>query len=138
MKFKYTIEPFVVSSTSVVTVVQSILRSMNMQFDKKAKYDPKHIISQRKVASRLGTYEHQEDEELAAKANHSYTEKDAEMSNSGQEEDKGLEAQTIIYPITRIPTPFKDERSLKRPIKEVTNMEVDTTTKNPRVSNQGK
>ena len=28
MKFRYTIEPFVVSSTSVVAVVQNILRSM--------------------------------------------------------------------------------------------------------------
>ena len=72
MKFKYRIEPFVVSSTSAIIVVQSILRSMNFHFDKKAKYDPKHIISQRKVASRLGKYEHQEDEELVAKANHNY------------------------------------------------------------------
>ena len=62
---------------------------MNFQSDKKDKYDPKHIISQRKLASRLGTYDHIEDEELAAKANHSYTEHDAEMSSSGQKEDKG-------------------------------------------------
>ena len=47
---------------------------MNFQSDKKAKYDPKHIISERKLASRLATYEHIEDEELAAKTNHSYTE----------------------------------------------------------------
>ena len=44
----------------------------------------------------------------------------------------------MIDPITRIPTPFKDERSLKRPITEVTNMEVDTTAKKPNVSIQGK
>ena len=73
MKFKYTIEPFVVNSTVALTIVRSILKSMNFQVDKKAKYDPKHIISQRKLSSRLGTYEHIEDEELAAKANHSYT-----------------------------------------------------------------
>lgn len=72
---------------------------------------------------------------MAAKANHSYTEQDAEVSNSGQEEDKGSEAQTMIDPITGIHTPFKDERSLKRSIIEVTNMKVDTTAKNPRVSN---
>ena len=58
MKFKYTIEPFVVNSTIALTIAQSILKSMNFQVDKKAKYDPKHIISQRKLASRLGTYEH--------------------------------------------------------------------------------
>jgi len=73
MKFRYTIEPFVVSSTSVVTIVQNILRSMNFQFDKKTKYDPKHVISQRKVVLKIGAYEHQEDEEFAAKANQSYT-----------------------------------------------------------------
>ena len=89
IKFRYTIEPFVVSSTSIVTIFQSIFRSMNFQSDKKAKYDPKHIIYQRQLASRLGTYEHQEDEELAARSNHSYTDQDAEMPNNGQEEDKG-------------------------------------------------
>ena len=70
MKFRYTI----VSSTSVVTIVQNILRSMNFQFDKKTKYDPKHVISQRKAILKIGAYEHQEDEELEAKSNHSYIE----------------------------------------------------------------
>ena len=89
MKFKYTIDPFVVNSTVALTVVQSILKSMNFQVDKSFKYDPKHIISQRKLASRLGTYEHTKDEELAIKANHSYIGHDVEMSSNGQEEDKG-------------------------------------------------
>ena len=40
--------------------------------------------------------------------------------------------------IIGIPTPFKDERSLKRLITKVTNMEVDTIVKKPRVSSQGK
>ena len=44
----------------------------------------------------------------------------------------------MIDPITGIPTPFKDEKSLKRLITEVTNMEVDTTAKKPRLSSQGK
>ena len=60
------------------------------------------------------------------------------MPSSGQEEDKGSEAQTMIDTITGIPTRFKDEKSLKRPVTEVTNMEVDATAKNPRVSNQGR
>ena len=72
MKFKYTIEPFVVDSTATLTIVQNILKSMNLQVDKKDNYDPKHIISQRKTISRLGTYEHVEDEVLALIANHSY------------------------------------------------------------------
>ena len=44
----------------------------------------------------------------------------------------------MVDPITGILTPFKGERSLKRPIIEVINMEIDTTAKKPRVSSQGK
>lgn len=60
------------------------------------------------------------------------------MSSNGQEEEKGSEAQIMVDPITRILTPFKAEISLKRPITKVTHMEIDTTTKNLRVSSQGK
>jgi len=136
MNFKYTIEPFVVNSTFVVTFFQSILKSMNFQSDKKVKYDPKHIISQRKLAPRLGTCENIEDVE--AKANHSYTGRDAEMSSSGKKEDKGSKERTMIDTITGTLTPFKGERSLKRPITEITNIEVDTTVKKERVFTQGK
>ena len=138
MKFKYTIEPFVVNSTVALTLVQNILKSMNFQVDKRAKYDPKHIISQRKVASKLGTYEHIEDEELALKANHSYIEQDDDMSSNEQYKDKELEAHVMVDPITGINTPFKGERSLKRPVTEVTDMEIDNVAKKPRVSSQGK
>jgi len=44
----------------------------------------------------------------------------------------------MIDPITRIPTPFKDEIYLKRPITKVTNMEVDVIAKKPIISNQGR
>ena len=74
MKFKNTIEPFVVSSTSDLSIVQTILRSMDFQLDKKTKYDPKHVTFERKACCKISNYEHQEDEELAAKANHSYVE----------------------------------------------------------------
>ena len=66
------------------------MKSMNFQVDKKLNYDPKHIISQRKTTSRLGTYEHVENEVLALIPNHSYIEQDVNvnMSNNEQEEDK--------------------------------------------------
>ena len=123
-----------VNSTAALTVVQNILKIMNFQVDKKANYDPKHIISQRKTTSRLGTYEHIEDEELALKSNHSYIEQDVDMSDNEQEEDKGSKAQVMVDPITGTITAFKGERSLERPATEVTNMEIDTTSKKPRVS----
>lgn len=89
MKFRYTIEPFVVNSTASLSIIKDIMKSMNFQLDKKLNYDPKHVISQRKTIARLGTYEHQEDQALAIMDNHSYIEQDVNMSNNDQEEDKG-------------------------------------------------
>ena len=40
----------------------------------------------------------------------------------------------MVDPVTGIITPFKGERTLKRHTTEVTNMEIDTATKKPRVS----
>ena len=62
---------------------------MNFQLDKKLKYDPKHVISQRKTTSRLGTYEHKKDEVLALMANKSYIEHDVDMTRDEEEVDKG-------------------------------------------------
>ena len=92
------------------------MRSINFQLNKKIKYDPKHFISQRKASYKICTYEHQDDEELEAKANHDYTEQVAEKANSEQRKYKESEIQTLIDPTTGITTPFKDERSLKRPL----------------------
>ena len=138
MKFNYTIEPFVVNSTASLLVIQNIMKSMNFQLDKNINYDPKHIISQRKTSSRLGTYEHVENEVLALIANHNYIEKDVNMSSNEQEEDEGSEEKEMVYPVTRTITPFKGERTLKRPATEVTNMEIDIVAKKPKVSTQGK
>ena len=67
------------------------MKSMNFQVAKKLNYDSKQIISQRKTTSRLGTYEHTEDEALALIANHSYIEQHVNMSRNEQEQDKGSE-----------------------------------------------
>ena len=89
MKFKYTIEPFVVNSTAALSIIQNIMKSMNFHLDKKLNYDTKNIISQRKIDSRLGTYDHVENEVLALMANHNYIEQDVDMSSNDQNEDKG-------------------------------------------------
>ena len=44
----------------------------------------------------------------------------------------------MVDPITSVITPFKGERTLKRPTTEVTNMDIDIATKNPKISIQGK
>ena len=92
MKLKYTMEPIVVSSTFALSIVKAILRSMNFQFDKKTKYDPNHVMCQRKASFKICNYEHQEDEVLEAKAKHSYTKQDAVKTNNGQRKDKESEA----------------------------------------------
>ena len=73
IKFKYTIEPFVVDSTSALQIDQDILKSMKFELDRKVNYDPKQFISHRKVSCGIGSFEHQNDEELEAKANVEYT-----------------------------------------------------------------
>ena len=44
----------------------------------------------------------------------------------------------MVDPIIGVITPFKGERTLKRPATEITNMDIDTTTKKPKISIQGK
>lgn len=41
IKFKYTIEPFVVDSTSALPIIQDILKTMKFELDRKVNYDPK-------------------------------------------------------------------------------------------------
>ena len=71
-------------------------------------------------------------------ANKSYIEHTVDMIGDEQEVDKGSEEQTMVDPVTWLITPFKGERTLKRPATDITNVEIDTTNKKPRVSAQGK
>jgi hypothetical protein len=54
------------------------------------------------------------------------------------EVDKESKEQTMVDPIIGLITPFKGEKTLKRLAIDITNMEIDTTSKKPRVSAQGK
>lgn len=57
MKFKFTLEPFVIESIYVITVVDHILNSMNFKTDKSLRYDPKKVIHQRRLNMNLKGYE---------------------------------------------------------------------------------
>ena len=131
MNFKYTIEPSVFNLTTALSIIQNIMKSMNFSLEKKINYDPKHVISQSKIVSGLGTYEHVENEVLALIDNHNYIEHE-------HEEDKESEEKTMVDPVTSTITPFKGENTLKRLAIEVTNMEIDFASKKSRVSTQGK
>ena len=52
--------------------------------------------------------------------------------------EKESEERTVVDLVTRLITPFKGERTLKRPAIDITNIEIDTTSKKPMVSAQGK
>ena len=60
------------------------------------------------------------------------------MASNEQEEDKGSEEQAMVDPVTGIITPFKGERTLKRPATKLTNMEIDTVVKKPRLLRENK
>ena len=86
----------------------------------------------------MGTYEHKGDEELALMANKSYIGHNDNMAGDEHAVDKGSEEKTMVDPITGLITPFKGGKTLKRPTIDITNMEIDTTSKKPRVSALGK
>ena len=57
INFKFTLEPFVVESVYVVTIIDRIMESMNFQTNKSLRYDPKKVIHQRKLDVNLSGYE---------------------------------------------------------------------------------
>ena len=66
IKFKFTLEPFVVESVYVVTIIDQIMESMQFQTNKSLRYDPKKVIHQRKIDVNLRGYEAYQDEVLLA------------------------------------------------------------------------
>ena len=64
MKFKFTLEPFVVEFVHVVTIIDQIMKSMNFKTYKSLRYNPKKVIHQRKLDVNLSGYEAEQDEVL--------------------------------------------------------------------------
>ena len=77
-----------VDSTSALPIIQDILKSIKFELDRKVNYDPKQVISQRKASCIICSFEHQNDEEPAAKANVEYTEQDLEEDNNEKMKEK--------------------------------------------------
>ena len=67
-------------------------------------------------------------------ANKRYIEHDVDMTRDEQEVDKGPEEQTMVDPVIGLITPFKGEKTLKSPATDITDMEIDTSSKKSRVS----
>ena len=114
------------------------MKSMNFQTRKSLRYDPKKAIHQRKMDVNLSGYEVEQDEVLVALANTDFSEQmgddDSNSSNSDRVNlDKVVEGQG-----TKVPTPLKGEKSLRRHSTDTTDMDIDITTKKPRVSAHSK
>ena len=74
IKFKFTLEPFVVEYVGSVTIIDIIMKSMCFQIDRSLIYDPKKIINQRKLEVNMSGYEAEQDEILVALANNDFLE----------------------------------------------------------------
>ena len=109
-----------VDSTSALPIFQYFLRIMKFDQDRKVNYDPKHIISKRKLSCKPGAFEHEEDQELSAMANVEFMEKALDEDDIEQRKRKEVEVQLSVEQGSKIPTPFKNEASLKIPQTETT------------------
>ena len=57
IKFKFTLEPFVVEYVHAITIIDQIMKSMIFQTNKSLRYDPKKVIHQRKLHVNLSGYD---------------------------------------------------------------------------------
>ena len=88
-------------STSTLPIIKDKLKGMKFELDRKVNYDPKQVISQRKESCRMRSFEHQNGEELEAKANVEYIEKDLEEDSSEKRKEKGTETQILVEPSSK-------------------------------------
>ena len=88
MKFKFTLETFVVESTHVVTTIDQIMKRMDFKIDKSLRYDPKKLIHQRKLDVNLSGYEVEQDEVLVALANTDFLEQTRDDDNNSSSNDR--------------------------------------------------
>ena len=85
-----------VDSTSSLPIIQDLLRIMKFDQDIKVRCDPKHIISKRKVSCKLGTFEHEEDQELSTMANVEFMDQDLDEDDIEQRKRNEVEVQLSV------------------------------------------
>lgn len=137
MKFVFTLEPFAVKSISVASIIDQIMRSMSFDSDKALRYDPKGIMHQRRIKMNFRGYDAEHDEVLATLVNTDLLEHVELGNGSSSNGDQSNPNQEAIKQTT-IPTPLKVEKSLKRPSTDTMEVDENTSTKRPRLSELGK
>ena len=122
----------------VVTIIDQIMESMKLQIDKNLRYDPKKVIHQRKIDVNLKGYEADQDEVLATLANTDLLQQMGDDDRHSSSSDKINPDKIVEGQNTKVPTPLKGEKSLKRHSTDTVDMEIDITTRKPRVFVQSK
>ena len=109
IKFKFTLEPFVVEFVATLTIIDRIMKSMCFQTDKGLRYDPKNIINQRKLEVNMSGYEAEQDEILVALANSDLLEQVEDNYNTDNGNDTINLDKATVEQMVEVPTPLKGE-----------------------------
>ena len=105
---------------------------MGFENDKSLRYDPKGVMNQRRMEANFKGYDAEQDEVLAALANTDFLEAIESVNGSNNEHDQNAKDQQTVSQ-TQIPTPYKVEKSLKRPSADVMEVDQSTSTKKPKL-----
>ena len=136
LKFVFILEPFVVKTFFAANITDQILSSMRFDTDKALRYDPKGVMHQRRIEMNLKGYDAEQDEVLAALANTNLLEQIECGNGSSNNQNQNTQDQQPIKQ-AQIPTPFKVEKSLKRPSADTMEVGENTSVKKPRLAEVG-
>ena len=116
--------------------MDQILKRINFQIDISIRYDPKKVFHQIRLDINFKGYDAENDEMLATLANTDLLEhiEVGDRNNCSSERNNPNEATK--HQQTKVTTPLKGEKSLKRHSTDTVDMDVDVATKKPRISIQ--
>ena len=106
-----------------------------MRFDtnKVLTYDPNKVLHQRRLDVNLRGYEAEHDEVLATLANTDLLEQ-VELGNGSNNNGDQSNQNQVVIKQTKIPTPLKAEKSLKKQSADTMEVDEDASTKRPKLS----
>ena len=109
---------------------------MGFGTNKSLRYDPKGVMHQRRMEANFKGYDAEQDEVLAALANTDLREIIESANGSSNDQDQNNQDQQIVNQ-AQIPTPFKTEKSWKRPSADVMQVDQNTSAKKPKLAGIG-
>lgn len=110
---------------------------MSFDIGKAPRYDPRGIMHQRRIDMNFKGYEAEHDEVLVSLANTDLFEQIEVGNGSSNNSDRRSQGKAT-YKQTKVTTPLKAEKSLKRQSIDTMDMDEDETTKRPRMPKPSK